>query len=73
MKGVEVGGSLLELPSDIFDSGDRKGTIVDSGTTLAYLPSTIYEPLMNKVSVNPHLTLILTLSIDYSHCTFSVN
>ena len=70
MKAVEVGDALLELPSDIFDSGDKKGTIIDSGTTLVYLPSTIYEPLMTKVSITPYLTLILTLSIINSHCTF---
>ena len=72
MKAVEVGDALLDLPSDIFDSGDQKGTIVDSGTTLAYLPSTIYEPLMTKVSNTPYLTLILTLSTT-NHIALSVN
>ncbi|MBA0630054.1 hypothetical protein Godav_002187 [Gossypium davidsonii] len=58
MKDIEVGGDLLRLPSDIFDSGDQKGTIVDSGTTLAYLPSSIYEPLMTKIlSQQPALNL----------------
>ncbi|XP_022743763.1 aspartic proteinase-like protein 2 [Durio zibethinus] len=58
MKAVEVGDALLNLPSDIFANGDQKGTIVDSGTTLAYLPSAIYEPLMSKiVSTQPGLTL----------------
>ncbi|KAG8501781.1 hypothetical protein CXB51_004717 [Gossypium anomalum] len=55
---IEVGGDLLRLPSDIFDSGDQKGTIVDSGTTLAYLPTSIYEPLMTKIlSQQPALNL----------------
>ncbi|OMO61968.1 Peptidase A1 [Corchorus olitorius] len=58
MKAVEVGDSVIDLPSDIFDSGDRKRTIIDSGATLAYLPLTIYQPLMNKVNSLPHLTLI---------------
>ncbi|XVF30274.1 hypothetical protein REPUB_Repub16aG0042700 [Reevesia pubescens] len=61
MKAVEVGDSSVELPSDIFDSGDQRGTIVDSGTTLAYLPFTIYEPLMTKVSITP-----------YSHFDFDI-
>ena len=72
MKAVEVADALLDLPSDIFDSGDQKGTIVDSGTTLAYLPSTVYEPLMRKVSITPYLTLILTLSTT-NYIVLSVN
>lgn len=49
MKAIEVGGDVLELPTDIFDAGDGKGTIIDSGTTLAYLPELVYESVMNKV------------------------
>ena len=71
MKALEVGDALLDLKSGIFDSGDKR-TIVDSGTTLAYLPSTIYEPLMTKVSNTPYLTLILTLSTT-NHIALSVN
>lgn len=72
MKDIEVGGDLLRLPSDIFDSGDQKGTIVDSGTTLAYLPSSIYEPLMQKVNITTYLALILTFSIT-NYIVSSVN
>ncbi|XVF41479.1 hypothetical protein PTKIN_Ptkin01aG0283000 [Pterospermum kingtungense] len=58
MKGIEVGGSPLDLPSSVFDSGDQKGTIVDSGTTLTFFPSIIYEPLMTKIlSQQPALKL----------------
>ncbi|KAJ7978274.1 Aspartic proteinase-like protein 2 [Quillaja saponaria] len=49
MKAIEVDGDVLELPTDIFDSGDGKGTIIDSGTTLAYLPDLVYQPLMTKI------------------------
>lgn len=49
MKAVEVGGDYLDLPTDIFSSGDGKETIIDSGTTLTYLPSDVYNPLMEKV------------------------
>lgn len=58
MKAIEVDGDVLNIPSDIFDSGDGKGTIIDSGTTLAYLPDPVYEPLMKKVmSGQPGLKL----------------
>ncbi|WVZ08800.1 hypothetical protein V8G54_022146 [Vigna mungo] len=36
------------LSIDASTQGDGKGTIIDSGTTLAYLPEGIYEPLVSK-------------------------
>lgn len=49
MKHVEVDGDVLELSTDFFGTGSRRGTIIDSGTTLAYLPEAVYMPLMTKV------------------------
>lgn len=49
MTAVQVGHDFLNLTTDIFEAGDRKGTIIDSGTTLAYLPDMVYEPLVSKV------------------------
>lgn len=49
LKGIKVGSSLLQLPTDIFETGDRKGTIIDSGTTLTYLPETAYKAVWDKV------------------------
>lgn len=69
MKAVEVDGDQLQLPSGFFD---KKGTVIDSGTTLTYLPSRIYEPLMTKVGITTYLTLILTLSFT-DHIVLSVN
>lgn len=52
LKTIEVGGHYLDLPTDVFDTGDGKGTIIDSGTTLAYLPEAVYDPLLTKVMSN---------------------
>ncbi|VFQ60596.1 unnamed protein product [Cuscuta campestris] len=49
MKAIEVDGDPLDIPTDSFDIGSSRGTIVDSGTTLAYLPSTIYDSLKSKM------------------------
>ncbi|KAK9997953.1 hypothetical protein SO802_017556 [Lithocarpus litseifolius] len=58
LKEIEVGGDNLSLPSDVFDNGFRKGTIIDSGTTLAYLPQVVYGDLMSKIlSQQPGLKL----------------
>ncbi|OMO61841.1 Peptidase A1 [Corchorus olitorius] len=73
MKAVEVGDSVIDLPSDIFDSGDRKGTIIDSGTTLAYLPSTIYQPLMDKILAQLPSLRLHTVENEFSCFQFSDN
>lgn len=49
LEGIEVGGSLLQLPTNLFKTGDKKGTIVDSGTTLTYLPEEAYKAIWEKV------------------------
>ncbi|KAE9617751.1 putative nepenthesin [Lupinus albus] len=60
LKDVEVDGDLLELPLDIFDSGNGRGTIIDSGTTLAYLPPMIHSQIVAKVLARqPTLKLYL--------------
>lgn len=70
MKEVEVDGDVLPLPTDAFDSGDGKGTIIDSGTTLAYLPDEVYKQLMNAVYdflsflLSPPLNFCLVISLS---------
>ncbi|KAK8960137.1 Aspartic proteinase-like protein 2 [Platanthera guangdongensis] len=55
LKSIEVGGSSSKLQTDTFQTGDMK-TIIDSGTTLAYLPEEVFKPLMNKIfSYQPDL------------------
>ncbi|KAK9082770.1 hypothetical protein Scep_029241 [Stephania cephalantha] len=49
LKEIVIGKTTLELPSDTFETGDRKGTIIDSGTTLAYLSEVVFEPFINEV------------------------
>ncbi|CAK8542528.1 unnamed protein product [Lathyrus sativus] len=60
LKDMEVDGDFLDLPTDIFDSGSGRGTIIDSGTTLAYLPASVYNQIMTKLMArHPGLQLIL--------------
>uniref|UniRef100_A0ACD5UWX2 Uncharacterized protein n=1 Tax=Avena sativa TaxID=4498 RepID=A0ACD5UWX2_AVESA len=49
MKSIDVGGTALQLPSHIFETGEKKGTIIDSGTTLTYLPELVYKDVMAKI------------------------
>ncbi|CAL0328061.1 unnamed protein product [Lupinus luteus] len=60
LKDMEVDGDLLQLPLDIFDTGNGRGTIIDSGTTLVYLPSMIHSQLVSKILARqPSLKLYL--------------
>ena len=49
MEAIDVGGVKLQLPTNIFGIEESKGTIIDSGTTLAYLPQVVYNAIMSKV------------------------
>ncbi|PKU73443.1 aspartic proteinase-like protein 2 [Dendrobium catenatum] len=61
LKSIQVGGAFLNLPTDIFETGDNKGTILDSGTTLAYLPEIAFKSLMNAIfSYQPGLSFHTT-------------
>lgn len=73
MKEVEVGGDVLDLPTDIFDSGDNKGTIIDSGTTLAYLPEDVYGPLISKIRAQQPNLKVHTVEDQFTCFQFSGN
>ncbi|KAL5703186.1 hypothetical protein ACHQM5_028310 [Ranunculus cassubicifolius] len=49
---IEVGNITLRLPTNVFGTGEKKGTIIDSGTTLAYFPDVVYQPLVKKILSN---------------------
>ncbi|CAO1939067.1 unnamed protein product [Urochloa humidicola] len=49
LKSIDVGGTALQLPAHVFETGDKKGTIIDSGTTLTYLPELIFKEVMLAV------------------------
>ncbi|KAB2039544.1 hypothetical protein ES319_D02G017100v1 [Gossypium barbadense] len=71
MTAVQVGHDFLSFTPDIFDSGDRQGVIIDSGTTLAYLPEMVYEPLVSKIlSRQPDLKL-QTIHDEYTCFQYS--
>ncbi|XP_070026766.1 aspartic proteinase 36 isoform X1 [Nicotiana tabacum] len=56
LKDIEVGKEVLDIPTSLFESKSSKKAIIDSGTTLVYLPSKAYNALMNKLmSKQPQL------------------
>ncbi|XP_044483370.1 aspartic proteinase 36-like [Mangifera indica] len=71
LKAIEVGGDTLDVPSDVFDTGSQRGTIIDSGTTLAYLPAEVYQPMMDKIFAEQRGLKIHTVEDQFSCFEFS--
>ncbi|KAL9234866.1 hypothetical protein vseg_009684 [Gypsophila vaccaria] len=65
MKSVEVGGEVLKLSTG--SSGSDRGVVIDSGTTLAYLPDDIYNAIVEKV-LSKHAELKLHTIEDQFKC-----
>jgi hypothetical protein len=55
LESIAVNGQLLSINPAVFATSDNQGTIVDCGTTLAYLVQEAYDPLVNAVSFLVHL------------------
>ncbi|CAL1366997.1 unnamed protein product [Linum trigynum] len=50
LQSISVGGQTLTIDPSVFGTSDNKGTIVDSGTTLAYLADAAYDPFINAIN-----------------------
>ncbi|XP_011084663.1 aspartic proteinase-like protein 2 isoform X2 [Sesamum indicum] len=49
MEAIDVGGKQLDFPKGIFGLPTSLNAVIDSGTTLAYLPSDLYKQLMDMI------------------------
>ncbi|KAJ4902187.1 Eukaryotic aspartyl protease family protein [Raphanus sativus] len=57
LKGIDVDGEPVDLPPSIASFGGNGGTIIDSGTTLAYLPENLYNSLLKKITARQPVKL----------------
>ncbi|RZC47316.1 hypothetical protein C5167_040275 [Papaver somniferum] len=65
MKSIQVGNTVLDISK--FEAGDGKGTHIDSGTTLAYLPGPIFDPVRQLILTSqPNLSIQLVE--DFYEC-----
>ncbi|KAG6394233.1 hypothetical protein SASPL_144814 [Salvia splendens] len=46
VRGISVGGTMLDIPAEVWDFGHGGGAFLDSGTTLTVLTTPAYEPVM---------------------------
>ncbi|XP_031385380.1 aspartic proteinase-like protein 2 isoform X2 [Punica granatum] len=50
LQSISVNGQTLPIDPSVFATSNGQGTIVDSGTTLAYVTDEVYNPLVNAVT-----------------------
>lgn len=50
LQSIALNGQTLAISPQVFETSSNRGTIVDSGTTLAYLAEEAYEIFVNAVS-----------------------
>ncbi|KAK8662992.1 hypothetical protein V6N13_024876 [Hibiscus sabdariffa] len=58
LQSIAVNGQLLQIDPAVFSTSSNRGTIVDSGTTLAYLVQEAYDPFVSVITaiVSPSVT-----------------
>ncbi|KAI3461348.1 hypothetical protein Pfo_018011 [Paulownia fortunei] len=49
LQSIAVNGQILPIDSSVFATSNNRGTIIDSGTTLAYLAEEAYDPFVNAI------------------------
>ncbi|XP_008794007.2 aspartic proteinase 39-like [Phoenix dactylifera] len=49
LESIAVNGQTVSINSSVFTTSSTQGTIVDSGTTLAYLAEDAYDPFVNAI------------------------
>ena len=64
LESIDVGGTTLQLPAHVFETGEKKGTIIDSGTTLTYLPELVFQEVIFAVRQRSHALSSLVMEDD---------
>ncbi|KAK2448875.1 aspartic proteinase [Trifolium repens] len=50
LESISVNGWALQIDTSVFATSKGRGTIIDSGTTLAYLAEEAYDPFVNAIT-----------------------
>ncbi|KAK2984120.1 hypothetical protein RJ640_006273 [Escallonia rubra] len=50
LQSISVNGQTLSIDPAVFATSGNRGTIIDSGTTLAYLAEEAYDPFVNAIT-----------------------
>ncbi|KAL1323544.1 hypothetical protein HN51_033846 [Arachis hypogaea] len=62
LQSISVNGQPLPIDPTVFATSSNRGTIIDSGTTLAYLAEEAYNPFVNAIvaAVPPSVRTVLS-------------
>ncbi|XVE59473.1 hypothetical protein DITRI_Ditri05aG0048900 [Diplodiscus trichospermus] len=50
LRSISVGGQVLSIDPSVFSTSNNQGTIIDSGTTLAYLADEAYDAFVGAIT-----------------------
>ncbi|WCJ41678.1 Eukaryotic aspartyl protease family protein [Euphorbia peplus] len=50
LQSISIGGKTLAIDRSVFKTTETQGTVIDSGTTLAYLADGVYDPVIETIS-----------------------
>ncbi|XVF05271.1 hypothetical protein REPUB_Repub05bG0157500 [Reevesia pubescens] len=50
LRSISVGGQVLSIDPSVFSTSSSQGTIIDSGTTLAYLADEAYDAFVSAIT-----------------------
>ncbi|KAL6503079.1 hypothetical protein OROHE_023708 [Orobanche hederae] len=75
LQNIAVNGQLLPIDQAVFTTSGNRGTIIDSGTTLAYLVEGAYDPLVTAITnaVSPPVIPIISRGNQCYLATTSVS
>ncbi|KAG7017404.1 Polyadenylate-binding protein 7, partial [Cucurbita argyrosperma subsp. argyrosperma] len=62
LQSIAVNGQTLSIDPSVFATSNNRGTIVDSGTTLAYLVEEAYTPFVNAITAAVSQSVTPTIS-----------
>ncbi|GAV62911.1 Asp domain-containing protein [Cephalotus follicularis] len=62
LQSISVNGQLLQIDPATFATSTNRGTIIDSGTTLAYLVEEAYNPFVNAITASVSQSVTPTIA-----------
>ncbi|KAG8385943.1 hypothetical protein BUALT_Bualt03G0097800 [Buddleja alternifolia] len=71
VKGISIGGIMLEIPAEIWNVNGVGGVIVDSGSSLTFLAQPAYQPVMAALKLS--LINFRNLNLDLGPIEYCFN
>ncbi|PKA51113.1 Aspartic proteinase-like protein 2 [Apostasia shenzhenica] len=71
LESIAVNGQTLNIDSSVFSTSNTQGTIVDSGTTLAYLADQAYDTFVNAITSSASSSSVKSFVAKGNQCFVS--